>query len=210
VILVGADSLVLFGPGSEWLWSLISDVVLVVTLVGIFVQLRSDRATRVFNQVITIRTEWASKPERHARLVALIDLEDSPVEDGLPQSAYSVLNWFDRIGHLVQNGHLNVKDVGAVFADDVLFWWSVCEPYVKRDRERIGIAQILMGLEYLAGRMARLWKEDTGESYVLRQTIADHIEGYTALLKRQRDIEQGSIPTRRSEIDDGEQAATAD
>src|SRR5262245_19265827 len=121
-MLVGADSLVLFGPGSEWLWSLISDVVLVVTLVGIFVQLRSDRATRVFNQVITMRAEWASKAERYARLVALIELEGRPVEDGLPTSAYTVLNWFDRLGYFVENGHLNARDVAAVFADDVLWW----------------------------------------------------------------------------------------
>lgn len=188
----------MIGPGSEWLWSLVSDVAIVITLVGLYAQVKAERATRVFDQTMSIRAEWASQAERHARLVALIDLEGRASEDGLPPSAYVVGNWFARLGYLVKFGHVGIDQVATVSADDVLWWWTTMEPFVQHDRARIGLP-IMGDFEHLATEMARIWRTQLGEEYVVRESIADQIEDYTRLLQSRIDVERGVIPQRRQE-----------
>jgi hypothetical protein len=148
--LINTNGLVLIGPGSEWLWSVISDVVLVVTLAGVYFQLRGNRATRVFEQMTALRVEWSSRTERHARMAALIDLEDRPEADGLPDSAWAVGNWFERLGYLVRQGHVGMAQLSALFGDEAPFWWTICDPFVRQTRVRWGRSDILKEFELLA------------------------------------------------------------
>ena len=43
-MLINTNGLAFFGPGSEWLWSMLQFVVVAVTLVGIYYQLRSSQS----------------------------------------------------------------------------------------------------------------------------------------------------------------------
>lgn len=202
VSLINLDGLVLIGPGSEWLWSFLSDVALVVTLAGVFFQLRADRATRAFDQTMAIRAEWASRAERHARLVALIDLEGRPIDDGLPLSAFEPANWFDRLGGLVMDGHVSLDQVGAIIGPEPIWWWLTCEPYVRHDRIRFGTTALLNGFEFLMNAMQRRFREETGglPTARLAVSVAEEIERYTALLQRDLDLERGVIPRRRPDV----------
>jgi hypothetical protein len=196
--LINTNGLVLIGPGSEWFWTALSGLVLAVTFLAIYRQLRLQRGQAAIAQVTAIRVEWVSNQERYKRLAALIDLENRAPTEGMPSSAYAPANWFDRLGYLVRKGHLNAEEGTAIFQNDLLFWWSICEPYVQQDRAREGIAQILQEFEYLAKEAGRIWQADTGSAYKVRETIADQIDLYTGLLQRQQDIERGVIPSRKA------------
>ena len=45
-MLINTNGLAIFGPGSEWFWSMAQFVVVVVTLVGIYRQLRAQGGER--------------------------------------------------------------------------------------------------------------------------------------------------------------------
>jgi hypothetical protein len=200
VTLVNTNGLVLFGPGSEWLWSFLSDVAVVVTLVGLYLQLRAARTTRVFEQTTAIRAEWASRSERQNRLVALIDLEGRPVEAGLPPAAYTVCNWFARLGYFIRQGHVELEQVSAIFANDILWWWTTCQPYIQRDRDRLAIPQILADFEHLAAQQQVAWRSETGTEFSPYESIAEQIDSYIDLLNQHLDVERGVIPERRTPV----------
>ena len=150
VSLINTNGLVLIGPGSEWFWTALSGLVLAITFFAIYRQLRLQRSQAAIAQVTAIRAEWTSKAERHARLAALIDLEHRVPAEGMPQSAYAVANWFDRQGYLVRKGHLDLEEASSIFTDDLLFWWTTCEPYVRQDRATHELDQILADFEGFA------------------------------------------------------------
>jgi len=185
-------------------------LVLAITFFAIYRQLRLQRSQAAIAQVTAIRAEWTSKTERHTRLAALIDLEHRAPADGMPPSAYGPSNWFDRQGYLVQKGHLDLEEASSIFTDDLLFWWTICEPFVRQDRAHYRIGQILGDFEFFATEAGRLWKAEKGSAYLPHQTIADHIDGYTALLQRHRDIERGIIPERKQAPPVPAQGASAD
>ena len=49
--LINLDDLVILGPGSEWLWTMISGIVLAVTFIAIYRQLRVQRDAAAIEQV---------------------------------------------------------------------------------------------------------------------------------------------------------------
>jgi hypothetical protein len=210
VTLINTNGLAFIGPGSEWFWTALSGLVLAVTFFAIYRQLRLQRSQAAIAQVTTIRAEWASKTERHTRLAALIDLEHQAPAEGMPPSASGVANWFDRLGYLVRKGHLNAEDASTIFADDLLFWWTICEPFVRQDRAHYGIELILSDFEFIAKETGRLWKADTGSAYVPHETIADQIDDYTVILQRHQDLERGIIPERKQAAPVPAQEVSAD
>jgi hypothetical protein len=210
VTLINTNGMAFIGPGSEWFWTALSGLVLAITFFAIYRQLRLQRSQAAIAQVTAIRAEWTSKAERHTRLAALIDLEHRAPADGMPPSAYGPANWFDRQGYLVQKGHLDLEEASSIFTDDLLFWWTICEPFVRQDRARHGLDGILSGFELFAKEVGRLWIAETGSAYVLHETIADQIDDYTALLQRHRDIERGIIPERKQAPPVPAQGASAD
>ena len=48
---LNTEGLSLFGPGSEWFWSMLQFVVVAVTLLGIYSQLRLGRSANAFAQL---------------------------------------------------------------------------------------------------------------------------------------------------------------
>jgi hypothetical protein len=166
VTLINTNGMAFIGPGSEWFWTALSGLVLAITFFAIYRQLRLQRSQAAIAQVTAIRAEWTSKTERHTRLAALIDLEHRAPADGMPPSAYGPSNWFDRQGYLVQKGHLDLEEASSIFTDDLLFWWTICEPFVRQDRAHYGIGQILGDFEFFATEAGRLWKAEKGSAYL--------------------------------------------
>jgi hypothetical protein len=198
---VGGDGgWVLVGPGSEWFWSMVGNVVLVVTLVGLYLQLRADRATRTFAQAQALEEAWSRRPFQVQRLQALIALDGRPVEDGMPHEATAVMAWFDRLGMMVRKGYIHQGDVADSFDEVMLWWWSITRPYLERDRERYGAPAHLADLDLLAARFATAWQRDFGRPYEPVGGIAERIDALDSGLRFERDIENGVFPQRNPEV----------
>ena len=67
----------------------------------------------------------------------------------------------------------------------------------QRGSQHQDVAVVIADFEGFAKAVGRLWKAEIGSAYVPHQTIAEQIDGYTAILQRHQDIERGSIPRRR-------------
>jgi len=198
-MLINTNSLVLIGPGSEWFWTMLTGLVLALTFVAIYRQLRAQRAAAIFEQFKSIAAQWDAKAFRYTRLAALIDLEHRTVTEGAPQAAMTVAGWFDTLGTLVIAGHVDTRAVAATYAEPILSWWETLRPFIDRDRTRWNAPAHLADFEELARRMAAEWKRTYGRPFEVTETIGEQIDRMTAALVRDRDIERGLIP-RRPEI----------
>jgi hypothetical protein len=73
---LSTEGLTLFGPGSEWFWSMLQFVVVAITLVGIYVQLRQARAASAFNQAGALQEQWEAERMVRRRLAIAVALRD--------------------------------------------------------------------------------------------------------------------------------------
>ena len=75
--LINTDGMAFIGPGSEWFWTAMSGIVLAVTFLAIYRQLRLQRSQR-FEQIAAFTREWNWRMLVHRRnvLIALRDGTD--------------------------------------------------------------------------------------------------------------------------------------
>jgi len=89
VNLVNTDGLVLFGAGSEWFWSMAQFILVGLTLIGIYYQLRDARSTSAFDQVNRIAEEWESERAVRHKLAISLALRDGVAAEDVPEGAAS-------------------------------------------------------------------------------------------------------------------------
>jgi len=145
------------GPGSEWFWTALSGLVLVVTLLAIYRQLRIARSAAAYEQLDAFERELDS--ERMIRnevdlLVALRDRADPA--DIPPGAAYVIGGFWQKTAALVRSGHLDPKLLRAGSLDAVQFWWPAMAAYARRERALRPSPGFLGDFEWLAGILAKL------------------------------------------------------
>jgi hypothetical protein len=148
--LINTEGLTLLGPGSEWLWTAISGIVLALTFVAIYRQLRLQRAAAAIEHAQALAREWLSEQMARNRLAALEALRD---DKEVPAYANRFIgNFWERIGYLVRAGHMDLAVVDETFAD-VSTWWRLLAPTTRNVRLLTGNARIGEHFEWLAGAL---------------------------------------------------------
>jgi hypothetical protein len=128
---VSNEPIVIVGPGSEWFWSMAQFVLVAASILGIYVQLRAQRASALFDQTASLSREWLDESFLVHRLAALVALEGRPIEAGIPSAAKNVYEFFDRIGYLVEKKHLRATDVAETLGGQIIIWWALIGPYLQ-------------------------------------------------------------------------------
>jgi hypothetical protein len=72
VKLINVDGLSLLGPGSERLWSMLQLVVVAVSLIGLYRQLRLQSSAGAIEQATALARDWNSELLHRSRLAALL------------------------------------------------------------------------------------------------------------------------------------------
>jgi hypothetical protein len=140
VKLINTDGMAFIGPGSEWLWTAVSGIVLAITFLAIFRQLRMQRAENAFAQFRALEERWAADRMRHIKLRLAIALrrENDPDTQVL---AGAVASFFDELGFLHERG-IVATDALANTSDAILVdavrWWTVLESTVRRWQAEYG------------------------------------------------------------------------
>jgi len=136
VDLINFDNLVIFGPGSEWLWTMVSSVVLAVTFVAIYRQLRIQSRAAAVEQVQAAYRDWTSEGLTRAkqRILRAIEAGDTP-EAMLPKVA-GVANFWEAYGRLVRTRNIDGRLLRESFGHAVVLWWTLLADYVALVRER--------------------------------------------------------------------------
>ena len=151
--LINTDGMALIGPGSEWFWTALSGIVLGVTFIAIYRQLRLQVSAGANDQAGGLERDWLGERLARARLAVLMAIEADPTAMTLPRgSARAVGHFWERVGWLVRAGHMDGRVVHETFGD-VSLWWTWLAPFTHRLREEQGDPQIGEHFEWLAGEM---------------------------------------------------------
>jgi hypothetical protein len=129
VTLINTDGLALIGPGSEWFWTALSGIVLAVTFLAIYRQLRLQRSVAAIGQLNEIIHEWSSERLARAKFTILVALDAGTAPSDLPNRAVSEVGFFwQRVGYLVRHGHVDRQLVYRNLGNQVQDWWVLLFP----------------------------------------------------------------------------------
>lgn len=180
----------IFGPGSEWLWSMLQFVIVAATLIGLYRQIRLQSSASAIEQLRSWDGEWKSERNTRYRLDVLTALRDGTDQAHIPAAAAGALgDFWEKIGALARQGHLDQKLLWSLSGSDCPGWWSILEPFARRLRGEHDDPLILEHFEWLAGRMA---SQDRKAGLPQREggpVLAGWLEGI-ALCEHQLRVEQ--------------------
>lgn len=203
VNLVNTNGLALIGPGSEWFWSMLQLVIVAVSLIGLYRQLRAQGAANALQRMEALQGKWDSERMIHTRLA--VDLWGKRARSSSPsfdaQVALSGLcGFFENLADLEEDGHLTWKEIENTWGEILPFYWALVAPAIRELRGSSSAAYI--GFERLSERAVesalRRGNDWSVSESDLPEMIETHIGRSTARLRMLRDIEAGVIPTDRS------------
>jgi hypothetical protein len=153
---INTDGMAFIGPGSEWFWTAISGIVLAVTFIAIYRQLRLQRSQGAIEQIDAFLREWNSERFLSYRLNVLVALQDGTDPAHLADSAAKTLsNYWEGMGTLARAGHLDRSLLRENHGNTCQLWWGYLGPYGRAVRARMEAPAIYENFEWLSGEMER-------------------------------------------------------
>jgi hypothetical protein len=154
VKLINLDELVLIGPGSEWFWTMVSGVVLAVTFIAIYRQLRLQHDAAAIEQVGGIYREWAAERITRAKLETLTLIRDGADAETTLNAAVDVGDFWEGYAYLVKAGNLDRRLMYNSLGPACRIWWGLLTPSARLAREQANDQGIWVDFEWLAGVFA--------------------------------------------------------
>jgi len=159
-VLANWEGSAIFGPGSEWFWSMAQFLLVGVTLIGIYLQLRVARSANAFEQINRLSADWESERTTRYTLEVYRALRSAVAPEDLPEAASSFLiNFWENVASLVRAGHVDRKLVYEYMGSRCRWWWTALAADTRRAREVAQDPAVGEHFEWLAGVMAQLDKE---------------------------------------------------
>ena len=141
-MLINTNGLAIFGPGSEWFWSMAQFVVVVVTLVGIYRQLRAQGAANALHRMEALQGLFESARMEYTKLALALDLKYEPISDHTFAMARPLLNFFVDLNNLHDEGYITLKEIAVNWGRPVQVWSALLAPVVERQREIEGRSDV--------------------------------------------------------------------
>ena len=202
--LINFDGMAIFGPGSEWFWSMLQFAVVAITLLGIYRQLQAQRSatevalrTKLDDELKETRTVQNDLRAAMYALQGGTDLFYAPTSE--------VANWMENVGDLLERGLLSRDYVWNNFTFAIQGWWAALAPTI-RERRKVESPLLWEKFEKLAAEMASLDRQN-GVSMDLspagiRRWLEREIAGYIQQLELEAELEEGVIPRLPPATDD--------
>ena len=153
------EGLVLIGPGSEWFWSAFSGIVVAVTLLALYRQLRLQTGQKMMQDVAALDAEWDSERMLRHRLVLAIALRDgTPIEElpvGQRAPFAAVANFWEEVAFLTRGKYLDKQLVAEQMGPWMGGSWSALEPFIQRMRQE-HYESAFADFEWLIHEMVRI------------------------------------------------------
>ena len=188
--LINTDGMSFIGPGSEWFWTAVSGLVLAVTFLAIYRQLRLQASQAAVEQLDAVTREFFSERMMRHQLAVLLAMQAGVDRAHLPvASAAVVADYFDKLGKLARDGHVDLKNIEGM-ALISLTWWATLEPFIRRKAAAHGLSSTAEPFEWLAGRFAEIWKRDGGTTTFDEAYLRDSLERRLAATREELRVEQ--------------------
>jgi hypothetical protein len=205
VKLINADGLVFVGTGSEWFWTAISGIVLVITFLAIYRQLRLQANAKAIDELDAWdRVGNSERWNRYALDIYIairgrIDPATVPDYPGvlatdlpadLPDTAYDYCaSTIERLATLYRTGRLDLKLLARHNTFGPQSWWTMLEPAIRAERISSGRPSKCENFEWFAGYMSAIDRR-AGLPAVTSGTIARNLDGWIALAQEKIRVEE--------------------
>lgn len=175
----------IFAPG--WFWSMLSMVLIVGSLIGLYRQLRMQSAQGAREQLDAINLEWTSERFDRCKVEILRALRDNADRAIVPGgAAIAVAGYWERIGTLVKGGHVDPTLLHNFHGGACPVWWVALAPFIAGLRDLYGDPTEYGNFEWLAGTMAELDRRAGASAFdteMLMGQLVDRIAVYEDRLR---------------------------
>ncbi len=188
------DGMAVFGPGSEWLWTMAQFLALLITGLAIFRQLRAQRWANDLRLVTRLADEMLAEQMIRHKVAALIHVAQK--RPGISPSMEFVAGWFDGTADSIFGGYLRPELAARFWGDMVQNWWAVVTPMLPEARK--SDPRVWAGFErWAADAAARDRKTGSVKDLTPESTARWVHESIPFLIERlriQQDAKAGTIP----------------
>jgi hypothetical protein len=197
--MVNTNGLVLIGIGSEWFWTMVSGIVVAVTFLIIYRQLRAQGAANALQRIDTISGRWSSPEMVLARLEVALALRDGTLDMHDDTRVDTILNFFELVRGLHRQGFIGEEELAIEFGASAVVWWRLLRPVIDVHRADEGDVTLWSGTEQLVAAVKR-WDTKLGTdrsviwSTPVEALTAAVIRRETNRLRLARDAASGVIP----------------
>jgi hypothetical protein len=187
---INTDGMAFIGPGSEWFWTAVSGIILVVTFIAIYRQLRLQANASAIEELEAFDREANSERANRYALAILVALRDGTDPADIPEAAYGyTFDSLERFAILYRTGRRNVKLLAQRNTLAAQGWWAMLAPRIRRGRDTFGDPGIGANLEWLAGVMAEADRR-AGVKAFTPASISGLINGWIAETSEKIRVEQ--------------------
>src|SRR6476469_10612866 len=156
--LINTDGMSFIGPGSEWFWTALTGVVLALTFIAIYRQLRLQRTQSAIDQMDAFKREAYSEPMERYGLDVMVALRDHDDPTDVPEAAVLGLgDFWGNFATLVRAGHRDAALLWQSDASSPQIAWCWIAPFIHKARaeSRLGVPSYA-DFEWLAGVLAEM------------------------------------------------------
>ena len=125
----------IFGPG--WVWSMVGTVLVVVSLYGIYRQLRSAGAANALQRIETLQSQWDSPRMIHAKLETAIHIKAGRHDEAGFARAQPLLDFFVNLDDLEAAGHIGIAEIDHLWGYPIEVFTTLLAPTMDAVRERV-------------------------------------------------------------------------
>lgn len=180
--LINTDGMAFIGPGSEWFWTALTGLVLAVTFLGIYRQLRLQAHASASEQLGEFRREAYSEQMLRYELDVMVALRDHKDPADVPEAAVlGIGDYWENLAFLARAGHRDPKLLWRYDSASAQLVWAWLGPWVRKARaeSRFG-APSYHDLEWLAGVMAEM-DRSAGRQAITQAMVTSHLEAWITL-----------------------------
>jgi hypothetical protein len=199
VTFINTDGMALFGPGSEWFWTALSGIVLAVTFIAIYRQLRAQASANALVRLESLDGRWNSRLLTLARLRTALSLRYGEREPGMSREMWKIMGFFTDLAGLLEKGYIDIREVEENWGLSLQVWTALLREPMREERESEGDPAILGDVEPLAARLrARLVARGGRPPEIDAASTPGWLDGAIArniaILELLRDVDSGAIP----------------
>ncbi len=197
--LINTDGMAFIGPGSELFWTAVSGIVLAVTFLAIYRQLRVQGSANAVHRMESLQGTWESEQMIHTRLLVVLWCKHAGGTSPGPEAQASLGglgDFFENLSDLEEDGYISWKEVENSWGWALAIFWTLLAPAILERRHNM--TGLYVGFERLAKR-ATAAAAKRGDDWSLEQAdIPDVLDGIIgrsqARLRILRDVAGHVIP----------------
>ena len=176
-----------------------SFVVVVVSLGGIYSQLRAQGSANAVQRIESLQGKYGSERMAYARLALALDLKYEERSGHTFEKARPLLDFFANLDDLHEAGYLSVAEIWNSWGRAIQVWTALLASTVEHQRELENAPELYDGSRLLSAVRAFGAKRGTPPVSLDAATLSEYldyaIESNAAMLRFEQEWKSGEIPT---------------